>query len=187
MILDKLFQLMSEKQVSDIFHSPAPRSTSRSRAIPNPGQPAGHAAGHDREDRHELMSPDQIETFESTMEMNLSFGMPQVGNFRSTSSGSGVHRHGGPLHHGQHSGLDTLGLPGAGRTDHGKAGLILIVGATGSGKSTTIASMLDYRNVNRSGHILTVEDPSNSSSGKQESRSSTSAKSAWIRRTGTPR
>jgi twitching motility protein PilU len=40
-----------------------------------------------------------------------------------------------------------------------KRGLILLVGATGSGKSTTIASMLDHRNANRSGHILTVEDP----------------------------
>ena len=40
-----------------------------------------------------------------------------------------------------------------------KRGLILIVGSTGSGKSTTIASMLDHRNANRSGHILTIEDP----------------------------
>jgi len=38
-------------------------------------------------------------------------------------------------------------------------GLILVVGATGSGKSTTLASMIDYRNQNTSGHILTVEDP----------------------------
>ena len=40
-----------------------------------------------------------------------------------------------------------------------KRGLVLVVGATGSGKSTTLASMLDHRNRNRSGHILTVEDP----------------------------
>jgi twitching motility protein PilU len=40
-----------------------------------------------------------------------------------------------------------------------KRGLILMVGATGSGKSTTIASMLDFRNENQSGHILTIEDP----------------------------
>jgi twitching motility protein PilU len=40
-----------------------------------------------------------------------------------------------------------------------KRGLVLVVGSTGSGKSTTIAAMLDYRNANRSGHILTVEDP----------------------------
>ncbi len=40
-----------------------------------------------------------------------------------------------------------------------KRGLLLIVGATGSGKSTTIASMLDHRNELRTGHILTLEDP----------------------------
>jgi twitching motility protein PilU len=40
-----------------------------------------------------------------------------------------------------------------------KRGLMLLVGATGSGKSTTIASMLDHRNENRAGHILTLEDP----------------------------
>jgi twitching motility protein PilU len=42
---------------------------------------------------------------------------------------------------------------------HGKRGLCWLVGATGSGKSTTIASMLDYRNMLRTGHILTLEDP----------------------------
>ena len=40
-----------------------------------------------------------------------------------------------------------------------KQGLILVVGATGSGKSTSIASMIDYRNANKSGHIITIEDP----------------------------
>ena len=40
-----------------------------------------------------------------------------------------------------------------------KRGLILVVGATGSGKSTTLASMLDYRNQTMAGHILTIEDP----------------------------
>jgi twitching motility protein PilU len=40
-----------------------------------------------------------------------------------------------------------------------KRGLVLVVGATGSGKSTTIAAMLDHRNINRTGHILTLEDP----------------------------
>ena len=40
-----------------------------------------------------------------------------------------------------------------------KRGLMLVVGATGSGKSTTLASMLDYRNEHATGHILTIEDP----------------------------
>ncbi len=40
-----------------------------------------------------------------------------------------------------------------------KRGLVLVVGATGSGKSTTLASMIEHRNLNHSGHILTIEDP----------------------------
>jgi twitching motility protein PilU len=41
----------------------------------------------------------------------------------------------------------------------GKRGLILMVGATGSGKSTSLSAMLDFRNERKSGHILTLEDP----------------------------
>ena len=56
--------------------------------------------------------------------------------------------------------LDTLALPPVlADLIMERRGLILIVGSTGSGKSTTIASMLDHRNANRSGHILTIEDP----------------------------
>jgi twitching motility protein PilU len=56
--------------------------------------------------------------------------------------------------------LDTLGLPPVlNEVIMEKRGLVLVVGSTGSGKSTTIAAMLDHRNANRSGHILTVEDP----------------------------
>ena len=56
--------------------------------------------------------------------------------------------------------LDSLGLPHVlADLIMEKRGLVLIVGATGSGKSTTIASMLDHRNATRTGHILTVEDP----------------------------
>ena len=40
-----------------------------------------------------------------------------------------------------------------------KRGLVLVVGATGSGKSTTLAAMVDYRNANEAGHIITIEDP----------------------------
>ena len=40
-----------------------------------------------------------------------------------------------------------------------KRGLVLVVGATGSGKSTTLAAMIDHRNANQQGHIITIEDP----------------------------
>jgi twitching motility protein PilU len=56
--------------------------------------------------------------------------------------------------------LDSLGLPAVTKeVIMQKRGLILMVGATGSGKSTSLASMLDYRNERKSGHILTLEDP----------------------------
>ena len=95
------------------------------------------------------------------MEMNLSFGVPNVGNFRinmfrQRASISIVVRY----ILGNIPPLESLMLPSTlGELIMEKRGLILIVGATGSGKSTTIASMLDHRNANRSGHILTVEDP----------------------------
>ncbi|MDR1936295.1 MAG: PilT/PilU family type 4a pilus ATPase, partial [Candidatus Accumulibacter sp.] len=109
----------------------------------------------------ELMTPEQARIFETTMEMNLSVGVPKIGNyrinlFRQRASISIVVR----FILGNIPALDTLNLPPIlGELVMEKRGLILIVGATGSGKSTTIASMLDYRNANRSGHILTIEDP----------------------------
>jgi twitching motility protein PilU len=110
---------------------------------------------------NELMTPEQARVFGATMEMNLSFGVAKVGNFRinlfrQRSSISIVVR----FVLGNIPSLDTLNLPPIlAELVMEKRGMILIVGATGSGKSTTIASMLDYRNANRSGHILTIEDP----------------------------
>ncbi len=161
MILDKLFQLMAEKQASDIFISAgAPihikiqgNTLPVNQQIMDPAM-IDKIAG-------ELMTADQAKVFEATMEMNLSFGVPRVGNFRvnlfrQRASISIVVRY----IQGNIPPLDTLGLPPV-LSDliMEKRGLILIVGATGSGKSTTIASMLDHRNANRSGHILTIEDP----------------------------
>ena len=161
MILDKLFQLMAEKQASDIFISAGVpihikiqgNSVPVNQQIMDPAMIEKIA--------FEMMSPDQQRTFEATMEMNLSFGVPNVGNFRinmfrQRASISIVVRY----ILGNIPPLESLMLPSTlGELIMEKRGLILIVGATGSGKSTTIASMLDHRNANRSGHILTIEDP----------------------------
>ncbi|WP_263771449.1 PilT/PilU family type 4a pilus ATPase [Propionivibrio soli] len=161
MILDKLFQLMAERQASDIFISAGVPIHIKIQGSTVPVNQQVMDSGMIEKIAFELMSPDQLKTFEATMEMNLSFGVPNVGNFRvnifrQRASISIVVRY----ILGNIPALDTLNLPPVlADLVMEKRGLILIVGATGSGKSTTIASMLDHRNANRSGHILTIEDP----------------------------
>lgn len=161
MILDKLFQLMAEKQASDIFISAGAPIHIKIQGNTLPVNQQVMLPDMIEKIAYELMSPDQIKTFEASWEMNLSFGVPNIGNFRVN-----VFRQRGSISIviryilGNIPLLDDLGLPNIlGELIMEKRGLILIVGATGSGKSTTIASMLDHRNANRSGHILTVEDP----------------------------
>ena len=161
MILDKLFQLMAEKQASDIFISAGVPIHIKIQGNTVPVNQQLMDSAMIEKIAYELMSPDQIKTFEATMEMNLSFGVPSVGNFRinifrQRASISMVVRY----ILGNIPALDTLSLPPIlADLIMEKRGLIMIVGATGSGKSTTLASMLDHRNANRSGHILTIEDP----------------------------
>lgn len=161
MILDKLFQLMAEKQASDIFVSAGIPIHIKIQGNSVPVNQQVMDSAMIEKIAFELMSPDQIRIFEATMEMNLSFGVPNVGNFRvnifrQRASISIVVRY----ILGNIPSLDSLMLPPVlADLIMEKRGLILIVGSTGSGKSTTIASMLDYRNANRSGHILTIEDP----------------------------
>ena len=161
MILDKLFQLMAEKQASDIFISAGAPIHIKIQGNTLPVNQQVMLPDMIEKIAYELMSPDQIKTFEANWEMNLSFGVPNVGNFRvnifrQRGSTSIVIR----FILGNIPAMEDLGLPNIlGELIMEKRGLILIVGATGSGKSTTIASMLDHRNANRSGHILTVEDP----------------------------
>jgi len=161
MILDKLFQLMAEKQASDIFISAGTPIHIKINGTTVPVNQQVMDPATIEKIAMELMTPDQVKTFEAMMEMNLSFGVPGIGNFRIN-----IFRQRGSISIvvryilGNIPELPSLGLPPVlADLIMEKRGLILIVGSTGSGKSTTIASMLDHRNANRSGHILTIEDP----------------------------
>lgn len=161
MIFDKLFQLMAEKNASDIFISAgAPIHIKiQGNTIPINQQvmdPAGI-----RKMVEELVTPEQLERFDAERELNISRGARNLGNFRinifwQRNSIALVVR----FIQSDIPTLDKLGLPQV-LSDIvvEKRGLVLIVGATGSGKSTTLASMIDHRNQCLSGHILTVEDP----------------------------
>ncbi len=161
MILDKLFQLMAEKQASDIFISAGAPINIKIHGNSVPVNQQIMLPDMIQKIAYELMSPEQIKTFEQTWEMNLSFGVPNVGNFRVN-----IFRQRGSISIvvrfilGNIPPLTELGVPEVlSELIMEKRGLILLVGSTGSGKSTTIASMLDHRNANYAGHILTVEDP----------------------------
>ncbi|MEY2632914.1 MAG: hypothetical protein RIR00_1568, partial [Pseudomonadota bacterium] len=161
MILDKLFQLMAEKKASDLFISAGTAIHIKIQGNTLPVNQQVMTPEMIDKIIEELLTPSQLKTFEIGMELNLSFGVPQFGNFRinlfrQKGSTAVVVR----FIPGVIPELAGLGLPPVlSELIMEKRGLILVVGSTGSGKSTTLASMLDYRNATRTGHILTVEDP----------------------------
>ena len=107
------------------------------------------------------MSATQFEEYISTHDANYAIEHPSLGRFRASAY---VQREQPALvvrriHHDIPS-FEQLGLPAQLKElSLLKQGLVIIVGATGSGKSSTLASMVDYRNQNRRDHIITVEDP----------------------------
>jgi twitching motility protein PilU len=161
MYLDRLFKLMAEKQASDLFIScGAPINIKVNGAVqPVSTQPMDVETV--RRIAYELMSKEQARQFENEMEMNLSHLDRAVGNFRIN-----IFRQRGTISlvirfvRNKVPPFDQLKLPSV-LLDlvMEKRGLILVAGATGSGKSTTLAAMIDHRNSTKSGHILTIEDP----------------------------
>ena len=161
MIFDKLFQLMADKKASDIFITAGAPIHIKIEGVAMPiNQQKMDPPTIDRMVR-ELLTPEQFERFDKAKELNLSMGRRDRGNFRinimqQRNSIAVVVR----FIQGDIPKLESLGLPPVlADVIMEKRGLVLVVGATGSGKSTTMASMIDHRNNSRSGHILTVEDP----------------------------
>ena len=110
---------------------------------------------------YSVMSDEQIREFESTMECNLAISVAQLGRFRVN-----VFRQRGDTSmviryiRGKIPSIEDLHLPQTlKKIILEKRGLVLVVGSTGSGKSTTLASMIGFRNEHATGHILTIEDP----------------------------
>jgi twitching motility protein PilU len=161
MFIEKLLQLMAEKKASDIFLSAGSPISIKINGQIMPVNPAIMDGEQTKKIAYEMLTPAQIARFEKELELNFSKPVPGVGNFRvnmfwQKAAISAVIRfvsadiptttdlHLPPV-------LSSLVME--------KRGLILVVGATGSGKSTTLASMLDFRNQMQAGHILTIEDP----------------------------
>jgi len=161
MFIEKLLQLMAEKKASDIFISAGSPISIKINGTIMPVNPQTMDAESCKKIIFEMLTPAQTATFEKDQELNFSKPMPGLGNYRvncfwQKGSTSCVIRYVtadipkmADLHLPQV--LASLIME--------KRGLVLVVGATGSGKSTTLASMIDYRNEAAPGHILTMEDP----------------------------
>ena len=111
---------------------------------------------------YSYLTGDQISRFEKEHELDMSFGVEGLGRFRvnvfyQRGSVASVLR----MIPSQVRGFDELGLPRRICEDIASLprGLVLVTGATGSGKSTTLAAVLDYINETRADHVLTIEDP----------------------------
>jgi twitching motility protein PilU len=156
-----LFQLMVERKASDLFFTAnAPIKIKIegqifpiNKQVLSPDAVRSICLG--------LMSPEQREFFQRELEIDFAIGEPGMGRFRINI----FHQRGCPAMVLRYISADmprmeSLGLPDV-VTELAmlKRGLVLVVGATGSGKSTTLAAMINHRNENASEHIVTIEDP----------------------------
>ena len=161
MDIQAYFNAMVELEASDLYLTVARPVTYR---IDGKIQSMGDDsfAPKDLEDlAQSVMTERQREEFNQTLEMNMAMSLPGVSRFRVNifrqrgSVGMVIRRVKADV-----STLDDLGLPAVLKDiAMSRRGLTLVVGATGSGKSTTLAAMVDYRNSIEAGHIITIEDP----------------------------
>ena len=156
-----MLKLMAEKKASDLFFTSNSPVKIKIEGLIYPVNKQVLGAEAVRDLAHSLMSAEQLEHFQSDLEIDFAISEPGVGRFRAAV----FHQRGYPALVLRYISVDTpkldqLGLPDTLRElAMLKRGLVLMVGATGAGKSTTLAAMINHRNENCSDHILTIEDP----------------------------
>jgi twitching motility protein PilU len=159
--INDLLRLMIGRNGSDLFITsdfpPAIKVDGRITKV----SPQPLNAAHTMALARSIMNDKQVAEFERTKECNFAISPAGIGRFRANAF----------LQQGKVGmvlrvipavlpTIDTLGMPQVLKeVALGKRGLCIMVGATGSGKSTTLAAMVDWRNENSQGHIITIEDP----------------------------
>ena len=154
-------KLMAHKKASDLFITSGVPPTMKVNGKLSPITQSPLSPQQARDLVLNVMSPSQREEFEKTHECNFAIGVSGVGRFRVScfyqrnQVGMVLRRIETRI-----PTIEELSLPPIVKTlAMTKRGIILFVGATGTGKSTSLAAMIGYRNMNSSGHIITIEDP----------------------------
>ena len=160
--IEDLLRYMVEKGGSDLHISAGARPKVRLDGLLHDTEFGALDAEACRQLVYSILSTEQISKLEKELELDLSFGVKGLGRFRTNvfhqrGTVAGAFR----MIPYEVRGFEELGLP-AGVCQsmlNRHKGLILVTGATGSGKSTTLAAMVKYLNENTKGHIVTIEDP----------------------------
>lgn len=161
MAMERLLALMAEKKASDLFIAAGTAIQIKINGSTLPINQQRLDPPMVETLLREVLTDHQWSRLELENELNVGYGLRDVGSFRFS-----VFRQRGTFAAvvryipGDVPSFETLNLPPVlSELILEKRGLMLIVGSTGSGKTTTLASLLDHRNAHRSGHILTLEDP----------------------------
>ena len=158
---DKLLKVVVEQGASDLFITAGLPPSIKVSGKMMPMSKTALTSEQAKEMVHATMTEAQIQEFEAERECNFAIHSPIAGRFRISAfyqrnfAGMVLRRIETEI-----PSLDDLMLPEAiKKLAMAKRGLIIFVGATGTGKSTSLASMIGYRNQNSKGHIITIEDP----------------------------
>ena len=161
MDFNSLLKLMVHKKASDLFITAGVAPSLKVNGKINPVTQATLTPSQAREIVYSIMTPEQRQDFDSHRECNFAISASGIGRFRVSAFQQ--RNHAGMVLRKIETKIPTIEeltlpiiLKDLAMT---KRGLVIFVGATGSGKSTSLASMIGYRNKNSTGHIISIEDP----------------------------
>ena len=160
-MMERILRLMGERKASDVYMSAASPIQIKVNGVCEPLNAQPLPVDGPLRLLSEIVSESQVAIFEKTGELNIAVPLPGVGRFRVSAmrqrgSCAVVIR----FISSEIPPVESLNIPPVlNQMIMAKRGLMLVVGSTGSGKSTTLAALLDHRNEHSTGHILTIEDP----------------------------
>lgn len=158
---EECLQILVDKEGSDLYYSVGAPPSAKFYGTLNQISDRPMQPGEVLQIANSVMNEEQRAQFATSPEMNLAISRPKMGRFRvnifqqRNEAAMVIRRLGDTLPNYKDLGLPVV-LP---KLIMSKLGLILFVGGTGSGKSTSMAALIDYRNQKSKGHIITIEDP----------------------------